>query len=141
MNCNYIESSGGTRQNIEIHSDTHAASLTNFISCRHSLECYRVYEGCRHGRDLSIQQGESIDVDGGPLPEVSLWRRFAEFSTNLHLEEECVATMEEPNSLNRKDFLYATLQSHNVVTALRESVKQDCGEILLPSLDLEFLEY
>jgi hypothetical protein len=140
MNCKYLDNAGGTRQNIEIHSDTHAASLANFISCSHSLECYRVYEGCRHGMDLSIQQGESIDVDGGPLPEVSLWRRFAEFSTNLHWEGECM-TKEEMKSLNRKDFLYSTFQSQNVVSALRESVNQNFAEITLPNMDVEFLEY
>ena len=132
VNCSYL-AYAGTRQSVDVHSDSHSASMGDFVFSSHSLACFRVYEKhFLHGHQL-VKRGESIDVDGGPLPEVSLWRRFAELSTNAYIEDE----MDGKALYDRYDFTYAAVQSQNIVAALRESVKMGLQEVLLSDLDLQ----
>jgi hypothetical protein len=107
--------------------------MGDFVFSSHSLACFRVYEKhSLHGHHL-VKRGESIDVDGGPLQEVSVWRRFAELSTNAYIDDEI-----DGNTLfDRYDFTFAAVQSQNIVEGLRESVKRDLKEVLLSDLDLE----
>ncbi len=138
MDCSYVTYSG-TRQSVDVHSDSHAASMGDFAFASNCLACFRLYE--KPSSDKSQQEqheeiakrGESIDVDGGPLQEVSGWRKFAELSTNAYLEDE----MDNKPLLGRYEFTYAAVQSQNIVAALTQSLKDGCTEVKLADLNLE----
>lgn len=81
-----------------------------------------------------VHQGESIDVEGGPLQEVSVWIRFAELSSSAYKE----GAEESSNDLfNRYDFSFSAVQSQNMVGALLESLKNGCKEVKLEDLNLD----
>jgi hypothetical protein len=112
--------------------------MGDFAFASNSLACFRLYE--KTSPDSSQRQleevakrGESIDVDGGPLQEVSGWRKFAELSTNAYLDDE----MDKKPLLGRYEFTYAAVQSQNIVAALTQSLKEGCTEVKLLDLDLE----
>ncbi|KAI2500660.1 oxidoreductase [Fragilaria crotonensis] len=139
MDCSYVTYSG-TRQSVDVHSDSHAASMGDFAFASNSLACFRLYEKPSSDKSQQQQQheeiakrGESIDVDGGPLQEVSGWRKFAELSTNAYLEDE----MDNKPLLGRYEFTYAAVQSQNIVAALTQSLKDGCTEVKLADLNLE----
>jgi hypothetical protein len=108
--------------------------MGDFVFSNHSLACYRVYE--KSIVDLAV--GEAIDVEGGPRQEVQVWRRFAQLSTNAYHEDE----LEHPFMVNqglfrRYDFIYAAVQSQNIVSALTESMQSGLRAIVLDALNIK----
>ena len=139
IDCSYI-AFPGTRQSVDVHSDSHSASMADFAFASNGLACFRLYENptpndtSREEEPLQVvKRGESIDVDGGPLQEVSVWRKFAELSTNAYRDDE----MDDTSVLGRYEFTYAAVQSQNIVEALTQSLKEGCSEVKLRDLDLE----
>jgi hypothetical protein len=148
MDCSYI-TYPGTRQSVDVHSDSHSASMADFAFASNGHACFRLYENptstaagssssssSQTQEDESqqlVKRGESIDVDGGPMQDVSVWRKFAELSTNAYLDDE----MDDKHLLGRYEFTYAAVQSQNIVAALNQSLKEGCSEVILPDLNLE----
>lgn len=140
MDCSYT-SYPGTRQSVDVHSDSHSASMGDFAFASNGLACFRLYETPssdspqeqQEPLHVLVKRGESIDVDGGPLQEVSVWRKFAELSTNAYLDDE----MDDTHLLGRYEFTYAAVQSQNIVAALTQSLKEGGTEVKLTDLNLE----
>ncbi len=140
MDCSYA-TYPGTRQSVDVHSDSHSASMGDFAFASNSLACFRLYETPSSNSSQRRQQveeevakrGESIDVDGGPIQEASGWRKFAELSTNAYRDDE----MDDKALLGRYEFTYAAVQSQNIVAALTQSLNEGLVEVKLPDLDLE----
>ena len=144
IDCSYI-TFPGTRQSVDVHSGSHSASMADFAFASNGLACFRLYENPTSqkntvtSQDLEeepvqlVKRGESIDVDGGPLQEVSVWRKFAELSTNAYLDDE----MDDTHVLGRYEFTYAAVQSQNIVAALTQSLKEGCSEVKLSDLHLD----
>lgn len=150
MDCSYI-TYPGTRQSVDVHSDSHSASMADFAFASNGHACFRLYEnptstaaGSSSSSSISsqtqedeplqlVKRGESIDVDGGPMQDVSVWRKFAEQSTNAYMDDE----MDNKHLLGRYEFTYAAVQSQNIVAALNQSLREGCSEVKLPDLNLE----
>lgn len=124
-----------TRQSVDVHSDSHSASMSDFVFSSHSLACYRLYQKTVINGKAVVEQGDSIDVEGGSLQEVSVWIRFAELSSNAYKHE--TTTAESDVLFNRYDFSFSAVQSQNIVGALMESLWNGCKEVRLAELDLE----
>ena len=108
--------------------------MSDFVFSSHSLACYRLYQKSVINGKVVVEQGESIDVEGGPLQEVSVWIRFAELSSNAYTGAEESSS----NALfNRHDFSFSAVQSQNMVGALFESLRNGCKEVKLAELNLD----
>jgi len=113
--------------------------MADFVFSNHSLACYRLYEKSNTDVQNLVTQGDSIDVEGGPLQEVCIWRRFAELSTNAYTAKGDIRNKSSSIALlfDRYDFTYAAVQSQNIVVALTESLSRDGEEVQLSALSLD----
>ena len=83
-----------------------------------------------------VRGGDSIDVEGGPLQEVCVWRRFAELASNANRSSEHPT---QKTLFGRHELTMASLQTQNIVSALTESLNSAGTKVLLrklPSLNL-----
>jgi hypothetical protein len=112
--------------------------MGDFVFSSHSFACYRVYEKSIVDGKPFLAVGEAIDVEGGPLQEVQVWRRFAQLSTNAYHEDELEPPfMVDQGLFRRYDFIYAAVQSQNIVSALTKSMKSGGQTIILDDLDVK----
>ena len=132
IDCSYIEYAG-TRQSVDVHSPSHTASMSDFVFSSRSLACYRLYEKYSVNGAQLVRQGKSIDVEGGPLAEVCVWRRFAELSMNAYAAD---AASECHFLFDQFDFTISAIQSQNIVSSLMTGADNGCIEVQLPDLDL-----
>lgn len=119
---------------MEVRSDSHSASMGDFVFSHHSLACYRVYQKATVNGKEVIELGDSIDVEGGQLQEVQVWRKFSELSTDAYHEEEFADTGQE--LFRRYDFVFAAVQSQNIVSALTESLNNEGRVVALEELTI-----
>lgn len=132
IDCKYSIHSG-TRQALEIHSDTHWGAMSDFVFPTRSLACYRLHnKQMDMFDDNMVLEGDAIDVENGPLQEVMIWRRFAELS-------EFVVD-QEPGPRGARisyEVSYAALQTQNIVLALTRSMELNWSEVVLDKIDYD----
>jgi len=136
VDSSYV-SYAGTRQNVDVHSDSHSASMGDFVFSSHSIACYRVYKNFIVDGNTIVELGDSIDVEGGTHQEVQVWRGFAEFSTNAYNEEGEAAPLVGQGLFRRYDSIFAAIQSQNIVSALTDSLENGGKQIILTDLNVE----